>query len=266
MATATYDFGGLTALITGAGGDIGLATARRLARDGADLVLVDVNEAKLEAVVAELEQFGVRLKAVVCDVTSHADVTALFQGALSELGPVQLVFNNAGYQGEFAPTHMYPVEDFRQVMDVNVVGAFHVLQAAAAHMKANGGGAIVNTASHAGVDGPPNMLAYGASKAAVIAMTETAAKDLAPYGIRVNAISPALIGPGFMWTRQCQLQAATGTQYFSQDQAEVEQEMIAKVPMRRLGSLEEVSNTVAFLLSNEASYLTGVNLVVGGGI
>lgn len=266
MATATYDFGGLTALITGAGGDIGLATARRLAKDGADLVLVDVIEARLEAAVTELRAFGGRLQPIVCDVTSQADVAAAFEAAQAELGPVRLVFNNAGYQGEFAPTHLYPAEDFQRVMDVNVVGAFHVLQAAAAHMKANGGGAIVNTASHAGVDGPPNMLAYGASKAAVIAMTETAAKDLAPYGIRVNAISPALIGPGFMWTRQCQLQAATGTQYFSQDQAEVEQEMIAKVPMRRLGSLEEVSNTVAFLLSNEASYLTGVNLVVGGGV
>lgn len=266
MAKATYDLSGRTALITGAGGDIGLATARRLARDGAAIVLLDINEARLVEAEAALAPLGTRLFSIPCDVTDHAAVTDAFTTASAPLGPINFVFNNAGYQGEFQPTHLYPAGDFRRVIEVNVTGAYHVLQAAAAHLKEHGGGSIVNTASHAGIDGPPNMLAYGASKAAVIAMTQTAAKDLAPHGIRVNAISPALIGPGFMWTRQCQLQAATGTQYFGQDLSVVEEQMIAKVPLRRLGTLEEVSNAVAYLLSDEASYITGSNMEITGGI
>ncbi len=266
MATATYDFTGRTALITGGGGDIGLATAQRLARDGASLVLLDLDEARLEHARSVLTPLGARVLTLGCDVTDRASVSAALSRAEQELGRVDYLFNNAGYQGEFAPTQDYPEADFRKVLEVNVLGVYNVLAVAAAHMKRSGGGSIVNTASHAGVDGPPNMLAYGASKAAVIAMTQTAAKDLAPYGIRVNAISPALIGPGFMWTRQCELQAATGTQYFSPEQGEVEQQLLSKVPLRRLGSLSEVSNAVAYLLSDEASYVTGFNLEVTGGI
>jgi NAD(P)-dependent dehydrogenase (short-subunit alcohol dehydrogenase family) len=110
------------------------------------------------------------------------------------------------------------------------------------------------------------MLAYSASKFAVIGITQTAAKDLAAYHIRVNAVSPALIGPGAMWTRQTQLQAGVGSQYFDADPKVVEQQMINSVPMRRLGSLEEVANGVAFLMSEEASYITGFNLELTGGL
>ena len=225
-----------------------------------------MRDAELNATRTELQEFGVRITPIVCDVTSEAAVAEAFEVAGERHGSVRLVFNNAGYQGEFAPTHEYPADDFRRVLEVNVIGAFHVLQAAGKHLKEQGGGAIVNTASHAGVSGPPNMLAYGASKAAVIAMTETAAKDLAPYGVRVNAISPALIGPGMMWSRQCELQAAAGSQYFAGTRAEVEQQMLSTVPLRRLGSLSEVSNAVAYLLSDEASYVTGFNLEITGGI
>ena len=109
------------------------------------------------------------------------------------------------------------------------------------------------------------MIAYSASKFAVIGITQTAAKDLAPYHIRVNALSPALIGPGIMWTRQTELQAGVGSQYFDADPKVVEQQMINSVPMRRLGSLEEVASGVAFLMSEEASYITGFNLELTGG-
>ena len=121
------------------------------------------------------------------------------------------------------------------------------------------------TSYAAGVVDPPHMLAYAASKFAVIGMTQTAAKDLAPYGIRVNALSPALIGPGIMWTRQTELQAAVRSQHFSTDPKVVEQQMIDSVPMRRLRSLAEVANGVAYLMSEEASYITGFNLEITGG-
>ena len=264
-AKATYNFAGKTILITGGAGEIGKATARRFAADGAGVVLLDLNEAKMTEVAQELEEYKVPIGTFRCDVTASDDVKKAFAGAVGQFGRIDYVFNNAGYQGAFAKTDEYPEDDFQRVIDINVIGVFHVLKAAAQHLRDSSGGAIVNMASHAGVVGPPNMLAYAASKFAVIGITQTAAKDLAPYGIRVNALSPSLIGPGFMWTRQTELQAAVGSQYFDAEPKVVEQQMIDSVPMRRLGSLEEVANSVAFLMSDEASYITGFNLDLTGG-
>lgn len=264
-AKATYNFEGKTILITGGAGEIGKATAQRFAADGAGVVLLDLNEAKMADVAQELKGYNVPVGTFRCDVTAADDVAKAFAGAVEQFGRINYVFNNAGYQGVFAKTDEYPDDDFQKVIDINVVGVFHVLKAAAVHLRDSGGGVIVNMASYAGVVGPPNMLAYAASKFAVIGMTQTAAKDLAPYSIRVNALSPALIGPGFMWMRQTQLQAAVGSQYFDADPKVVEQQMIEGVPMRRLGSLEEVANGVAFLMSEEASYITGFNLELTGG-
>ncbi len=264
-AKATYRFEGKTILITGGAGDIGKATARRFAADGAGAILLDVNEVKMADVARELAGYNVPVATFCCDVTNSDNVAKAFADAVEQFGRIDYIFNNAGYQGVFTKTDEYPLDDFQKVININVLGVFHVLKAAAQHMRESGGGAIVNMASYAGVVGPPNMLAYAASKFAVIGMTQTAAKDLAPYGIRVNALSPALIGPGMMWTRQTELQAAVGSQYFSADPKVVEQQMIDSVPMRRLGSLEEVANGVAFLMSEEASYITGFNLEVTGG-
>ena len=126
-------------------------------------------------------------------------------------------------------------------------------------------GSIVNLASMAGVSGAANMPASSAAKAAVIGLTRAAAKDLAPYGIRVNAVSPAFIGPGQMWDRQVALQAEAGSQYFPSDPTLVAERMLAMVPMRRLGAPSEVADAVGYLLSERSSYVTGVNLEVSGG-
>lgn len=147
-----------------------------------------------------------------------------------------------------------------------MVGAFRVLKAVAASMRKTGGGVIVNTASVAGLRGTPTMPAYVASKAAIMALTMSVAKDLAPHGIRVNAISPALIGPGFMWDRQNQMHAETGSPYFARDAETVAKNKVGGVPMKRLGSIDEVIKAVAFLLSDESSYCTGTNLIVDGGM
>lgn len=264
-ATATYSFEGKTILITGGAGDIGKTTAQRFAANGASIVLLDLNEPKMAAVKQELEQYDKAVGAFSCDVTRSDSVKQALSEAAAQFGPIHYIFNNAGYQGVFAKTDEYPEDDFQKVIDINVVGVFRVLKAAAQHLREQGGGAIVNMASHAGVDGPPNMLAYAASKFAVIGLTQTAAKDLAPYGIRVNSLSPSLIGPGVMWTRQTESQAAVGSQYFDADPHVVEQQMINSVPMRRLGTLAEVANGVAFLMSDEASYITGLNLDITGG-
>mmetsp|Transcript_22292 Transcript_22292/g.51061 ORF Transcript_22292/g.51061 Transcript_22292/m.51061 type:complete len:179 (-) Transcript_22292:235-771(-) len=172
-------------------------------------------------------------------------------------------------------------------MNVNVNGMFHIIQCVARAMSDHskkiqdydGGGsqslptsrsshpyAIVNTASVAAIRCTPAMAAYASSKAAVLALTDCAAKDLAPEGIRVNAVSPALIGPGFMWDRQNELHAASGSPYFNRDPKKVALNKIGGVPMKRLGSVDEVLSAVSFLLSEESSYVTGTNLVVDGGM
>jgi 2-dehydro-3-deoxy-L-rhamnonate dehydrogenase (NAD+) len=246
-------------LVTGAAGDIGTAVAEELARRGHRLALADHPEASgpLGALAARL---GAR--SATFDVTDEAAASA----AVSGLGPLGGLVNNAGYQGVFLPVDAYPLDDARRVIEVNVLGAMTVLAAVAREMIAAGsGGSIVNVASMAGVSGAPNMPAYSASKAAVLGLTKAAAKDLAPHGIRVNAVSPAFIGPGRMWDTQVAHQAAAGSQYYSDDPVEVASQMIGMVPMRRYGSAHEVATVVAFLLSDGSSYVTGVNVEVSGG-
>jgi 2-dehydro-3-deoxy-L-rhamnonate dehydrogenase (NAD+) len=244
-----------TVLVTGAAGDIGTAIAEVLAERDHRLALADHPD-----VAERLDELCRRLGAecVTFDVTDEAAVTAAVQG-LGELGGL---VNNAGYQGVFTPVDRYPLDDARRVLEVNVIGVMIVLAAAARAMT---GGAVVNIASMAGVSGAPNMPAYSASKAAVIGLTKSAAKDLAPKGIRVNAVSPAFIGPGRMWETQVERQAAAGSQYYATDPDAVAEQMIGTVPLRRYGSVHEVATVVAFLLSDDASYVTGVNVEVSGG-
>lgn len=259
-------FQGQTAIITGGGGEIGLATAKRLASEGAAIALLDQDPEKLESALAQLIEAGATAESFICDVTDIAAVEQALSAVIERFTSIEILFNNAGYQGAFSLVHQYPTGEFDKVIQVNVIGAFHVLKVVSAHMAERGYGRIVNTASMAGVQGPPNMAAYGASKFAVVGLTETAAKDLAPHGIRVNAISPAFIGPGFMWDRQVQLQAEAGSQYFSSDSEIVAQQMIDSVPMRRYGGVDEIPGTVSYLLSDDASYVTGINVPISGGI
>ena len=268
---AAYDFGGSIALVTGAAGDFGRTVAVRLAVSGAKVVLTDL-PAAAEALEATRQLCAVHTgdaSVLTCtaDVTDAASVAALFDAAEARFGAPDRVFNNAGIQGEILPLADYPVDDFATVIAINVVGIFHVLREAARRLRAAGrGGAIVNSASMAGVEGAANMPAYSASKGAVMSLNRAASKDLAPLGIRVNAVSPAFIGPGRMWDRQTVRQAQAASQYYSTDPAEVEREMIGAVPLRRVGSLDEVAATVVWLLSDESSYLTGQNLIISGGI
>jgi NAD(P)-dependent dehydrogenase (short-subunit alcohol dehydrogenase family) len=263
----TGRFAGRVALVTGGAGDIGAQVARRLVAEGAVVALLDRDRDRLHDAARQIGRTGERTVATTleCDVTEEEDVERAVAAVADEHGRLDAVFNNAGYQGLFAPVHRYPADDFRRVLDVNVLGVFHVLRASARHLRSTRG-SIVNTASHAGVSGPPNMAAYAASKFAVIGLTQTAAKDLAPRGIRVNAISPALIGPGAMWERQVQLQADAGSPYFDADPGVVAEQLVRSVPLRRLGSLDEVAGAVLFLLSDDASYITGANIEVTGGI
>lgn len=265
-AEADRRFAGRTVLITGAAGNIGQATAVRLASTGARVVLADVTDG-LDATAAMCADVAAESDPITLtfDVTNEADVERAFDELAARDVVVDLLFNNAGYQGDFGNVVDYDVADFRRVLEINVTGVFLVLQCFARRLIAAGRpGAIVNTASMAH-GGAPNMAAYSASKAAVIALSKTAAKDLAHTSIRVNSISPAFIGPGEMWDRQVALQAATPSQYFSNDPDEVAAQMIAAVPLRRYGTLDEVAATVEFLLSDDSSYITGFDIEVAGG-
>ncbi len=266
---------GAVALVTGAAGNIGRAVALGLVRSGVRVVLADLasagdglDESRELCLASTPENAPAEIDPVIStfDVTDFDDVASSIEQVAADVGPPTLVFNNAGYQGHFANLVDYDLDDMRLVLDVNIAGVFAVLQASARVMKAAGvGGSIVNMASMAGVSGAPNMSAYSASKAAVIGLTKSAAKDLAPLGIRVNAVSPGFIGPGVMWDRQVELQASVPSQYYADTIDEVAAEMIDMVPLRRYGTLDEVAGAVLFLLSDAAGYVNGVNLEISGG-
>lgn len=227
-----------------------------------------VAEARLQATVDACREAtgNGEVTYVTFDVTDATATGHAVRRAAAELATPDLLFNNAGIQGEFVPAHRYPLDDANRVISVNVIGAMNVLTSTAGAMVEGGyDGAIVNMASMAGVSGAPNMMAYSASKAAIIGMTKSAAKDLAPHRIRVNAVSPAFIGPGAMWERQVELQASAATQYFPADPEQVAAMMLGMVPMRRYGSMHEVIDVVLWLLSDRSSYVTGVNVEVSGG-
>jgi len=273
-------FKGKTIVITGAGGNFGREGCVFFACRGAKVVALDLNEKALEETVADVKSklalLNLKSENVIqtmkCDVTNVDSVDSAMDAAIQTYGSIDMLWNNAGYQGQIKPTLEYDPKDFANVMSINVTGMFIVMQSAAKRMvETSTSGSdkifsIVNTASVAGLRGTPAMVAYSSSKAAVLAMTISSAKDLAPHGIRVNAVSPALIGPGYMWTRQNELHASSGSPYFSSDPETVAQNKVNGVPMKRLGSVEEVIKSVAFLLSDESSYTTATNLVVDGGM
>jgi NAD(P)-dependent dehydrogenase (short-subunit alcohol dehydrogenase family) len=256
------------ALITGAAGDIGRAAARRLAHQGWSLAMVDQPSmvGALDDTREQCTALGAPAWSDVFDVTDAAGVERSVDACREALGVPTALFNNAGSQGAFERIDRYPHLDARRVFEVNVLGAFTVLSAVSSAMVAAGvAGSIVSSASMAGVTGAPNMSAYSASKAAIIGLTKSAAKDLAPFGIRVNAVSPAFIGPGRMWENQVASQAAARSPYYADDPSEVARQMLSMVPLGRYGSTDEVARVVAFLFSDDASYLTGINVEISGG-
>lgn len=268
MSDPVARLAGRVALVTGAAGDIGRAIALRLAYDGALVLATDLERAKdgLGSTVEGCEAAGGVVRSVTLDVTDEAAVDAAVTAIIDEFGPPDAVVTSAGYQGAFEHTARYPIDDLRTVLDVNVVGTFTVVRSCSAALMAAGKpGAMVLLSSMAGVSGAPNMPAYAASKAAVLGLARSAAKDLAAEGIRVNAISPAFIGPGAMWDRQVALQAAADSRYYADTPEEVAAQMIGQVPLGRYGSVDEVASVTAFLLSDDASYVTGTNTEISGG-
>eukprot|EP01138_Halocafeteria_seosinensis_P010250 gb/GECG01010468.1/.p1 GENE.gb/GECG01010468.1/~~gb/GECG01010468.1/.p1 ORF type:complete len:280 (+),score=46.59 gb/GECG01010468.1/:1-840(+) len=273
---------GYNIIITGAAGDIGKATAKRLVSDGASVLLVDIQTEGLKTCCEEVQAEAAKLRQDTAskspqvlyqpaDVTKEDDVKAYVNKAIETFGVVHGFFNNAGIQGSFKPVTEYDADEFQQILNVNTYGIFLGVKYVGEQMRQQGYGSIVNTASLAGVVAPPNMVAYSASKFGVIGITKSSSRDLAASGVRINCVSPDLIGDCKMWYSQVkgQITATRGGQSASEPSNEEiqakEKEMLAGVPMQRLGGLDEVASVVSFLISSDSSYMSGKNVEIDGG-
>lgn len=236
-------------IVTGGASGIGLATVERCLREGANLVIADLPGPAGEQHARNLEaRYSGRCLFLPVDVTSTGQVDQLIADTVAQLGSLDGVFNNAGI-GSLCPADAYPDEDFLRVLDINLNGVFRVARAALRQMYRQGSGSIVNCASILGVFGQSMTAAYSAAKGGVVNLTRTLALESATKGVRVNAV-----GPGYIDTP---LLAALD--------ANMRQALIDLHPIGRLGRPEEIANAVLFLLSDEASFITGAHLLVDGG-
>jgi NAD(P)-dependent dehydrogenase (short-subunit alcohol dehydrogenase family) len=251
------DFTGKVALVTGGGNGIGRATSAAFARHGAKVVVVDRDSAGAEATAGIIRQNGGDAIAVTADVTKSEQVQAYVKTALEKYGRIDCFFNNAGVEGKLAATAEYDEAVFDAVIGVNVKGVFLGLRHVLPEMIRQGRGAVVNTASVAGLVGTPGMPAYVASKHAVIGLTKTAAGEVARQGIRVNAVCPGPVD-----TRMIH---ALEEQISPDDSASVGERYRAAIPSGRYTTPEEIANMVLFLCSDLASNTTGGQFVVDGG-
>jgi NAD(P)-dependent dehydrogenase (short-subunit alcohol dehydrogenase family) len=251
------DFTGKVALITGAGNGIGRATAAGFARRGAKVVIVDHDKAAGEATAGILRQQGGEATFVPADVTKSVEVQNYVEATLQTYGAIDCFYNNAGIEGSIAPTAEYDEDMFDRVIAVNVKGVFLGLRHVLPVMIRQGRGAIVNTASVAGLVGSPNMPAYVASKHAVIGLTKTASGEVGRSGVRVNAVCPGPIDTRMIHAVESMLNPndpnAVGARYQQ------------SIPLGRYGTAEEVANLVQFLCSDLAGNITGAQYVVDGG-
>ena len=260
-------FSNKTIIITGAGGAFGCVCATLFAQESCNLILIDSDATKLEEISTKLSLVMDPSKIHSCaiSVTDEIGIERVIRETELLYGGIDYLFNNAACQGDFVSCPYYNNIDFKKIMEINVFGVFNLLQQCSKSMiRTKSKGSIVNVASMAAT-GAPNMIAYSASKAAVIGLTKSAAKDLAPHNIRVNSVSPSFIGDNDMWNRQCRMQANANSQYYSSDPLEVSDQMIKQIPMRRAGTVEEVIKVAKFLLSEDASYMTGQDIQITGG-
>ena len=247
---------GKVAVVTGAAGVIGTATMWLLAERGARIVAVDRRQQDLRATIKDLPASAQAL-AVTADVTSEDEVAEYVRAAVDRFGTIDAFYNNAGIEGDIAPITKYSLESFRRVLDVNVVGVFLGMKHVLPVMLKQNKGSIINTASIAGLIGSPDIAVYSASKHAVIGLTKSAAQECAKTAVRVNCVCPGLIDSR-MLSAILDGRNPGGAPVPSE-------RVVERIPARRLGLASEVASIVAFLASDEASYVSGSAYTVDGG-
>jgi NAD(P)-dependent dehydrogenase (short-subunit alcohol dehydrogenase family) len=251
--------GGRHAVVTGASRGIGRAIALRYAEEGADLFLVATRGDLLDETRALAEARGARVAVHPCDVSQRAAVQAMVDAAVAALGAIDVLVNNAGVYKAARLVDITP-EDFDRVMQVNLYGAFHVMQLVLRRMQAQGRGKVVNIASTAGKWGSTNQSAYNASKHALVGLTRCAALELGPLGIQVNAICP-----GFVRTDMLEAFRAHAD-ILGMPFEKVLEGALARVPLRRLLQPEEIAHLAVYLGSAESDGMTGQTLLLDGGM
>ena len=241
------------AIVTGARRGMGRTHALELAKAGAKVVVSDISQEDCQKVVKEIEREGGKALALKCDISKRDEVEAMVKKTIEKFGKIDILVNNAGIL-QFKPFLELTEEDWNKVLDVNLKGYFLCAQAVTREMVKQKSGVIINISSIAmgqvGV-GFPNIIHYCASKGGIVAMTEALALELAPFNIRVNAVSPGAIDTPMIESTKVNPQAMEST--------------LARVPMHRVGKPEEVSKLVLFLASDDSSYMTGSTIVVDGG-
>lgn len=243
---------GKAVVVTGAASGIGEAAARLFGAEGADQVLADWDEKRGEEVAAAVRDSGARARFVKTDVSKVADVRAMVQACVDGYGRLDVIFNNAGVEGEMnKPTADCTLENWERVIAINLGGVFYGMKFAIPEMLKGGGGSIINTASIAGLVGLQGIPAYCAAKGGVVQLTRTAALEYAALNIRVNVICP-----GVIWTPM--VERATPTD-------DARKAFTALEPIGRMGTADEVARVALFLASDESSFCTGAPFIVDGG-
>jgi len=243
------------AVITGAATGIGRASSLRFAREGARVVIGDVNDAEAEQTLRTARKDGGEIQYVRCDVRSTADVNALVQAAIDAYGRLDIMFNNAG-KNFFGKVHEITDEDWDDCLSLNLGGIFRGMRAAIPRMQGQGGGSIINTASIQSIVAFPNFAPYQAAKGGIVALTRQAALDYGPDNIRVNAICPGVvrtpINPA-LWDP-------------TSDAGASERHWSENTPIRRVGEAEDIANIAVYLASDESTWTTGQYFLIDGGL
>jgi NAD(P)-dependent dehydrogenase (short-subunit alcohol dehydrogenase family) len=249
------------AIVTGGARGIGRGIALRLADEGANIVIVELDEETAKTTAKEVESRGRRALVVVCDVTSSSDVQAMVGKTLSEFGHIDVLVNNAGLGQTVVETVDLDEAEWDRVMAVNITGVFICSKYVAREMIRQESGKIVNISSVNGISAPPLVVAYNASKWAVIGFTKTLAIELAPYKINVNAICPGPVDTDFQRANMAERSAVMGI-----EESDLRERLRQSIPLQRWTKPEDLGAAAAFLASDDSVHMTGEYLVVSGGL